>query len=652
MHALRCFIVRVIWVVSVLTTPTIAYAQSFTNTAISAINDGTFCAGGTNANGNGVVNDLERTFTVTGLSSSPGISDLNVGLVATHTWRGDMDVRLESPSGTEVQLITSDTSGAGNQDNYNIELSDENLEDVNSGTHATANDINPPYYEFFVRPNNTLTAFDGENPNGIWTLKICDDYTGQNGQFIRGELIFQDTTGADLSLLLSANNAFPASGSNVTLTLTATSEGPFSSTPTAQLNLPLGAVFVSSSGDGTYNSGTGIWSIGTGFASGTSRSRTVIISLPAFGSFPVFAEILTSDQTDPDSTPNNGITTEDDYSDVTLNVQPSSTPPPLNCPVADQFELEFGAPGSTNGWTSSSKTQSYVAADPVSSTNIDIDFLLSGDTEFLGAVSGTTSPVTQNTYSGGISPAEYSVGIAADFDTTLQFVTMEMDIGTPTIGVESLQFTIFDVDLGGWTDRLQFRGFLDTVPVSPQLTPSAQNFISGNEAIGQIGNAGLTEGTGNVTVTFNQPVDRVEWDYGNDSSAGPNPAFQIIAMHTVNMCGRRKADLNAVKTVEVYDPSALGLYMVPGNEVLYKITVTNSATATASAEDVDISDTLPQNLKFVSATTTGFTGGAFGTPDLPATNTDCGVTPCIVRFSGGDVAVNSTAEILVRAIIK
>lgn len=92
--------------------------------------------------------------------------------------------------------------------------------------------------------------------------------------------------------------------------------------------------------------------------------------------------------------------------------------------------------------------------------------------------------------------------------------------------------------------------------------------------------------------------------------------------------------------------------MTPGNEVLYKITVTNSATATASADDVDISDTLPDNLKFVSASTTGFIGGTFGTPALPATNTDCGVTPCIVRFSGGDIPICTSAEISVRAMIK
>jgi uncharacterized repeat protein (TIGR01451 family) len=553
--------------------------------------------------------------------------------------------------GTEVQLIDPDTSGAGNQDNYNIELSDENLEDVNTGSHATVNDTAPPYYEFYVRPNNPLSAFDGEDPNGTWTLKICDDYTGENGQFIRGELSFGGS-GADLSLSLTANTEFPAAGDTVTLTLTALSEGPMNSTPTAQLNLPAGANFVSSSGDGSYNSGTGVWSIGSGFAPGSPRSRTIVISLPASGSFPVNAEIRSSNRSDFDSTPNNGVTTEDDYSALTLNVQPSTTPPNLNCPATDQFALQFSAPGSANGWTSGSLAESYTALNPVTSSNIDLDFLVSGDTGFLGAVGGNTTPVSQNTYTGGISPAEHSIGVAADFNTTSQFVTMEMDVGTPDIGVEALQFTIFDVDLGGWTDRIQVRGFLDGVAVSPLLTPSAQNYISGNEAIGQNGNANATSGAGNVTVTFNQPVDRVEWDYGNDASAGPNPAFQIIAMHTINMCGRRKADLNATKTVEVYDPSNLGLYMTPGNEVLYKIIVTNSAAATASADDVDISDTLPGNLKFVSASTTGFTGGAFGTPPLPAANTDCGATPCVVRFSGGDVPANTTAEIMVRAIIK
>jgi len=649
MRALGRKIMGLFWIWCMVAIPVLTHAQSFTNSTVGAINDSTFCAGGTNANGNGVVNDLERTFNVTGLAN---ITDLNVGLVASHTWRGDMDLRLESPEGTEINLILPDPTGAGNLDNYNIELSDEFTELVNTGSHNTANDISAPLYEFGVTPDNALSAFDGEDPNGIWTLKICDDYTGENGTFQSAELFFAATTGADISVELTADNELPSSGDTVVLTLTAVSEGPQNSTPTAELILPPGVTFVSSAGDGSYNSSTGIWSIGSGFTPGVPRSLTVTITVPSSGSLQFIGEIASSNRTDPDSTPGNGVTTEDDYSAVSVFVQPPSTPPALSCPVADQFELAFSAPGTPNGWTSSSLTESYTAFDPVNTTNIDLDFTVTGDTAFLGQVGGSNTPVSQTTYTGGITPAEFSIGIAADFDTSAQFVTMGMDIGTPTIGIGAFQFTIFDVDLGGWVDRLQFRGFLDGVPVAPFITPGAQNFVAGNEAIGTGGNAGQTSSAGNVTVTFNQPVDRVEWDYGNDDSAGPNPAFQIIAMHTVKMCGRRLADLSAVKTVEVYDPGNLGLYMTPGNEVLYKITVTNSATAKASADDVDISDTLPENLKFVSASTTGFSGGAFGSPALPAANTDCGVTPCIVRFSGGDVPIDSTAEISVRAVIK
>lgn len=112
------------------------------------------------------------------------------------------------------------------------------------------------------------------------------------------------------------------------------------------------------------------------------------------------------------------------------------------------------------------------------------------------------------------------------------------------------------------------------------------------------------------------------------------------------------ADITAVKTVEVYDPASVGLYMTPGNEVIYKITVSNSDVATAEANDIDISDTLPSTVKFVSATTTGFIAGAFGTPDLPAPNTDCDGDACVIRYSGATLPIDTTGEITIRALIK
>jgi len=92
--------------------------------------------------------------------------------------------------------------------------------------------------------------------------------------------------------------------------------------------------------------------------------------------------------------------------------------------------------------------------------------------------------------------------------------------------------------------------------------------------------------------------------------------------------------------------------MTPGNEFLYTIAVNNSAAATVTANNIRIGDTLPDNRTFVSATTKGFTGRIFGSPALPAANTDCKGGNCVISFAGGSLTEDSTGEIIVRAIIQ
>jgi len=82
------------------------------------------------------------------------------------------------------------------------------------------------------------------------------------------------------------------------------------------------------------------------------------------------------------------------------------------------------------------------------------------------------------------------------------------------------------------------------------------------------------------------------------------------------------------------------------------LSVTNAASSTAEAQDIDLSDTLPDNVRFISATTTGFTGGAFGSPDLPAANTDCVGGACVIRYSGATLPIDTVGEVQVRALIK
>jgi len=111
---------------------------------------------------------LESTVIVSGGSSS--ISFVRLTLAITHTSDGDLDISLISPEGTEVNLSSDNGSFSSN---YTFTIFDDSANtSILSGT--------APFTGLF-RPEEALSAFDGETANGTWTLKIYDDssyYTG------------------------------------------------------------------------------------------------------------------------------------------------------------------------------------------------------------------------------------------------------------------------------------------------------------------------------------------------------------------------------------------------------------------------------------------------------------------------------------------
>lgn len=330
----------------------------------------------------------------------------------------------------------------------------------------------------------------------------------------------------------------------------------------------------------------------------------------------------------------------------TLSLIPEPTPPPsLTCSAAEQSTFTWGPAGGVNGWTAGTLANSYI----IGQTPMDIT--VSGDTQFLIARNGINTPVTTTEFTGG-GPVQNTLALYANFPTQTNSISIAMNLGTPGQGVESVSFNIFDVDLGGWIDRVTVTGALGGVTVPLTITGSASNVVTGNQIVGTA-TAPSTSGDANANVIFVSPVDSITLTYDNDPAVQANPGAQIMSFFAdMALCPLPMADLSAVKSVEVFDPTNAGLYMTPGNEILYRITVNNSAVATAAASDINISDTLPDNLTFVSATTTGFTGGAFGAPPLPAANTDCTGGTCVISFAGGSLAENSTGEIIVQAIIQ
>ena len=144
--------------------PWTASAQTFTNNTPGAIND---------------FQCFNRTITV---PSTLFIADLDVPVEIFHTYRGDLDITLTSPTGTVV-VLTSDNGGGAN--NLRVVFDDAATTSI-VGDNANHN----TNVERRRIPENPLSAFNGQNAAGTWTLQICDDAAIDTGTFNSYSLVF------------------------------------------------------------------------------------------------------------------------------------------------------------------------------------------------------------------------------------------------------------------------------------------------------------------------------------------------------------------------------------------------------------------------------------------------------------------------------
>jgi uncharacterized repeat protein (TIGR01451 family) len=558
--------------------PSLAQAQTvnqYSNTTTGTINATTTCTA-----------PLVRNFTV---GTSFTVSDVDIGILASHTWRGDMQMTLQSPAGTRVQIVNGDTNNISG-DNFNVRLNDSGTQTVNTDGNTTNHTTTaPPYQNNFV-PNAALSAFSGQNSLGTWRLEICDLFpTQDNGTFTRADLYLTQAPAnyADLSLSKTVSNATPATGTNITYTLTASSAVASNLTATGVTVLdilPPGVTFVSASGSGSYNAGTGIWTIGT-LAPGASASITITVTVAASnGAFITNgAEISTSSAVDLDSTPGNESTAEDDDAFVSFTVtgtRVAGTPPTLVCPVGTVL-LDWNS----HPWTSGSPTGSATLAGL-------------GTVNFAVATQGTfTAPLnTTATILGGQAAGQLSLYQNIEYTNRSQTTTTTVTLPTAVPGV---QFTVFDVDFAAndFADRLTVTGSFNGSPVTPILTNNIANYVTGNIAIGDVTAADATA-NGNVVVTFGSPVDTIVITYGNHTTAPADPDGQAISIYDFNFC-RPQANISVTKisTVVSDGVSATNPKAVAGATMRYCILISNAGSATATG--VSISDTMPANVTYV-----------------------------------------------------
>ena len=123
--------------------------------------------------------DLATTNSTLTVASFPGrVSKVAVSFYITHSFDADLDIALQSPSGTVVKLV-ADRGGSG--DNFGTNCSPNSarttFDDSSRNFISTAS---PPFMGTFS-PEEPLTAFMGEVGNGAWKLIITDDASGDTG---------------------------------------------------------------------------------------------------------------------------------------------------------------------------------------------------------------------------------------------------------------------------------------------------------------------------------------------------------------------------------------------------------------------------------------------------------------------------------------
>jgi uncharacterized repeat protein (TIGR01451 family) len=265
----------------------------FQNANVIAINDNT------NAT------PYPAQLTVSGVSGP--VSKLTVTLHGlSHAYPDDIDMLLVGPNGAAVLLMSD--AGGGNMlsavtitfDDAAASLIPDTTRITNGLSYRCANyltqtDPFPGFPNNTIWNNTSLSTFNGINPNGVWSLYIVDDATGQNGNIASGwSLNIQSADpvipGADLSVVLTDSPDPVAPGGTVNYIIAVTNHGPAAASSVMLTNImPPEANFITASGPFTYtlNGNVLVGSLGT-IPMGSGLAVTVTMNAPNYGTLLTF----------------------------------------------------------------------------------------------------------------------------------------------------------------------------------------------------------------------------------------------------------------------------------------------------------------------------------------------------------------------------
>jgi uncharacterized repeat protein (TIGR01451 family) len=462
----------------------------------------------------------------------------------------------------------------------------------------------------------------------------------------------------DLMLTKTVSNITPNVGSNVVFTLVVTNNGPGNATGVIVSDqLASGFTFVSDDGLSalTYNENTGTWTIGN-LPAGSSATLNITAQVNATGSYTNYAQVLSANELDIDSSPGNGPQNIDEDDDDQLTAVP--------VPVADLSVTKTDGSTTYTPGTSVNYTLSVSNAGPSDVTGATVtDSAPAGTTitswtaTFAGGATGsgggvgnisqpvnlplggtatyTVTVAVPVNYTGslvntatitapaGVTDPNLANNSATDTDTqnsqTDLAVTKSVNNNTPKVG-DNVTFTLM-VQNNGPSNA-------SGVAVADQL-PSGYTYVSDNGGgayasdVWTIGN--LASGA-SATLTITAKVNPTG-NYTNSATVTGNQQDPIPGNNTSTSLTTPTpvTDLSVAKTVNVNNPNV-------GSSIVFTVTATNNGPSAATG--VTVLDMLPSGYAYVSDN-----GGT-------TYNTGTGVWTIGNLASGSSTSLNITATVL------
>lgn len=545
------------------------------------------------------------TFTLTLANAGPdGATNVTVGdtLPAGMTFVSATPSQGSYVSGTGVWTVGSVASGANAT--LQIVASVQSTGTKTNTAQVTASDQADPD----STPNNNVATEDDQGSAGLTPAVV------------------------DLSLVKTVDNASPNVGENITFTLTAANAGPDSATNVAITDvLPAGLTFVSSTpSQGTFASGTGVWTVGT-IASAGNATLQIVATVATVGAKSNSAQVTAADQADSDSTPNNGVASEDDQSTVIV------TPQAIDLSLTKSVDVPAPNVGGNVTYT-----LTLANAGPNSATNATVTDVLPAGMTFVsstpsqGAYTSGTGVWTAGTLASGANAtlqivatvttsgtktntAEVTAVDQADSDSTPNnSVASEDDQAavsvTPQVADLSIVKTVSDTtpDIGDsvtFTVTLSNAGpdsatnvvILDTFPTGMTLvsaTASQGTYVSatGVWTVGTVASGAnptlLIVATVNAANSQTNTAEVTAADQFDPDSTPGNGIATEDDVSTIVLTPTA-ADLSLLKTVSNAAPNV-------GDNITFTLTVSNAGPDAAT--NVAVTDLLPSGLTFVSST--------------------------------------------------